>query len=331
MHQKLIFLFLSYPLILYLCIFISKKLRFFDKPSSRKIHTYKVVNTGGIAIFIFYIFLVTNFEINKEIELIIVYSLFVVICGFMDDQFQITPGVKLMLIFVPSLMLIYEGFVVNSLGIYELIGVINTGKFNYIFTLLCIGLLVNAFNYLDGIDGLAILSTIIPLIYFILLSNNKTVDTILLIFIFPLIINLIFNFLNISHSFKIFLGDSGSLLLGFIISAMIIYLSKIENIHPGYLIWSVWLPVYDFLFVNIFRIRNKKKFYEPDKNHLHHFFLNKTKSHLKTSIIISTLNIMIIFSGYIITAYTYKLLSIMCFITFFIIYYKLRYFGLRST
>lgn len=325
MHQKLIILILLYPIILYVCIFFSRKFQFYDKPSLRKLHSNKVINTGGVAVFLFYILIVSNFEINKEIEIIIVCSLLIVIGGFLDDQFQITPGVKLILILIPSLLLMYEGFIVDTLGEYELIGEIKTGKLNLVFTILCLGLLVNAFNYLDGVDGLVIFSSIIPMLYFIYLTNDEAVIKIILLFIFPLLINLILNFLSIDNPLKIFLGDSGSLLLGFLIGSLIIYLSSVEKIHPGYLIWSVWLPVYDFLFVNIFRIKNKKKFYKPDKNHLHHYLFKKNKSHLKTSLSISFLNIIIIFCGFLITEYAYKILSLIFFVIFFFIYFKIRY------
>lgn len=324
MHLKLVLFLFSYPLIAYICIIISKKFHFVDKPSLRKIHTKNVINTGGIPIFIFYILVVSNFEINKEIELIIVYGSIIVFCGFIDDQFQISPGVKLFLIFIPSLLLIEQGFIINELGDYELIGKINTGKFNYIFTFLCIGLLVNAYNYLDGIDGITILTTIIAFFYFIFLSSNVAVIKILFIFIIPLICTFFLNILNINNPFKVFLGDGGSLFLGFLISALIIYLSKYENIHPAYLIWSVWLPIYDFLYVNIFRLKNKKKIYHPDKNHLHHLFFKKNKNQLKSTLIICLINIGVIFFGYITAEYSYKIFSLSAYILFFFIYYIIR-------
>ena len=104
------------------------------------------------------------------------------------------------------------------------------------------------------------------LFYFLKIKTEQ----LLIYMIIPLIINLVFNLLGVSLSLKFF--RNLKLVFGFLISFLMIYLFKYEKIHPSYLIWVVWLPVYDFLFVNLNRFYNKVSiFYEKD--HVHHVML----------------------------------------------------------
>ena len=93
-----------------------------------------------------------------------------------DDKYIITPGIKLTLLSIPTLILIYQGYTLDNLGTYEIIGKINLGKLNFIFTLLCVVFLINAFNYNDGIDGLALSQIFICLIYYKFLINNPELN-----------------------------------------------------------------------------------------------------------------------------------------------------------
>ena len=104
------------------------------------------------------------FSINDNLEKILVYSSFVFLIGLVDDKKELTPGIKLIFLILPILILINEGFYLDDLGTYDF-GIITLGKFNLIFTILSILLLINAFNYIDGIDGLAISQFIISLSY----------------------------------------------------------------------------------------------------------------------------------------------------------------------
>ena len=134
------------------------------------------------------------------------------------------------------------------------------------------------------------------------------------------VINFILNLLPSTNKLKIFSGDVGSLFIGFFISFITIELYNSFKIHPTYLIWPLWYPVYDFLFVSINRIILKKSFLKPDKSHLHHIILNKFKNHLTTLVIFILLNSLIIYVGYEITKIS-KLLSLSTYIFGFFIFY----------
>lgn len=321
LHDLIVF-----PFLIFFTIFLSKKLNLVDKPNSRKIHQTSIINTSGIVIYSFLFFLVLKYEFSSQIENIILASFLVTIIGFIDDRIDLKPSIKISLLLLPSGYLILNGFELNNLGSYEYIGKLELGKLSIIFTILAVLLLINAINYLDGTDGLLIGYTIIVLIYFYFLGFKQNQDfSILLIFISILLISLIFNFLKIETGFKSILGDAGSLFIGFFISFIIIFLYKYHNIHPGFLIWACWLPIYDFLYVTFDRLKNKINIYKPDKSHFHHYVLNFfSNSQVKTFVFINIMNICVIFSGYLICLIVGKLFSIISFIISFFIFIKLK-------
>ena len=154
---NLIFLYL---VLLLFTIFISKKLKFYDEPDIRKIHTSKVFNTGGVIIYLFYLSVIYLFEYNYNIELIISIGFFICLVGFVDDRINLNPSLKIIFLIIPSIYLIFNDIQISDLGYYEYIGLLNLGKFQIPFLILALGLLINATNYIDGIDGLAITETI---------------------------------------------------------------------------------------------------------------------------------------------------------------------------
>lgn len=326
LEDQIIYGLISFPLLMILVILIAKKFDLFDRPNNRKIHKTKIVNISGIAIYIYLIFIVASSEFSNLIEQIIVMGSVATVIGFIDDRKELKPTTKLFLLLFPSGYLIFNGFILTDLGSYEHINTIELGKFSFIYTFLAVMLLINSINYIDGTDGLLIGYTISTLLYFYFLSDNQyQYLKIFLIFIYLLIICLIFNFLPINTGFKSFLGDSGSLFIGFFISFTMIFLYKFKNIHPAFLIWACWLPIYDFLYVTIKRIIEKKDFSNPDKSHFHHhifkYFLN---NHLKTFLFINFFNLIIISIGYLVCLYIGKIYSILLFISLFLLFTVLR-------
>lgn len=325
----LLFNSIIYLLILLITIYISKKLSFTDIPNDRKIHNKQIPFTAGLAIFIYMLILIKLNELNPQLETIIIISSICLMGGSIDDKYNITPGVKLTLLCIPTLILIYQGYVLNDLGNYEIVGLINLGKLNFIFTLFCVGLLINAFNYNDGVDGLALSQIIICLIYYKYLINNSELNLFLDLILISLILTLFFNFSK-NLKFKIFLGNGGSLMLGFILSFFIIYLYRYENIHPGLLIWPVAYLVFEFLSVSLIRLKRKKNIFTPGKDHLHHLLFKKfNSSHYKTTASISLINIIFILLGDFVYNFS-NLLSLILFIICFFSYLFFRIYFERK-
>ena len=276
-------IFLLYSILLLFTAFISNKMKFYDKPNKRKIHTSKVFNTGGIIIYFFYLSIINFYEFNYNIELIISIGFFICLAGFVDDRNNLNPSTKIVLIIIPSLYLILNNIRIDDLGDYEYIGLLSLGKFQIPFLILASGLLINSTNYIDGIDGLLLTFFICCLGYYIfLIEDTKTISLIKLL-IFPLVLNLILNLLPSRSPFKFFSGNTGSLFIGFFISFLTIELYNGFEVHPTYLIWPLWYPVYDFLFVSLNRAILKKSIFSADNSHLHHkVLIYFKKDHLKT-------------------------------------------------
>ena len=261
----------------------------------------------------------------QNLKEIIYAGSIVVLTGLLDDKINLSPNIKLLSVSIPTLYLATAGFGVTDLGNYEYIGTVSLGKFYFIFTVLSVGLLTNSYNYIDGIDGLLTSLTITSLIYVSLLVSDSLIVDFIIFAVIALVINMIFNFLPKTNNYKIFAGNSGSLFVGFFISFLIIYLYKFKNIHPAYLIWICWYPVYDFLYVTFYRTINKKLFYIADNNHFHHAIFNfYKKSHLKTTLFINSINIIVIFSGYQICKNFGELFSITAFFILFIFFCIIR-------
>ena len=318
-------LLLLYSVIFFFIFYISKKLEFYDLPNNRKIHNLKIINTGGLIIYLYYLFIINFFEFNHNIELIISIGFFICMAGFIDDRINLRPSIKIILIVTPSLYLIINGLNIDNLGSYEHIGILNLGKFQIPFLVLALGLLINATNYIDGIDGLLLTFFMCCLGYYIFLIDDTKTVSLLQLLLIPVILNLILNLLPSKSKFKIFSGDSGSLFIGFFVSFLTIDLYKNFNIHPVFLIWPLWYPVYDFLFVSLKRIILKKSIFSPDKSHLHHkIFIKFKKNNLKTILLFFVTNVTIIYFGFLISNFS-KLLSLMIFIFSFLLYFSIRF------
>ena len=311
-------------------IYLSIYLKYYDKPNQRAIHRIPTINTGGLIIYLFFLSVVSLGEFNHNIELIVSIGFFVCLTGFIDDRINLNPSNKILLILIPSIYLILNGISIDDLGHYEFLGNIELGKFKIPFLLLAIGLLINATNYIDGIDGLLLTFFLSCLLYYIFLIDDIETVNLLKFFVIACFLNLILNLLPSKSKFKVFSGDSGSLFIGFFISFMTIELYNSFNIHPVFLIWPLWYPVYDFLFVSINRLINKKSIFKPDNTHLHHVINNKFRNNKITPIILFLfVNSLIIFIGYRISEIS-KLLSLCIFMAGFTLYIGMRLFKLRK-
>lgn len=323
-HKLIIYLLLNF-IVLFLCAKISYQLRLVDVPNKRKIHSKPTAFTGGIAISI--ILLITLQAVNifdKSLGLILSFSFLISIVGLIDDKFHLNIGGKLSLQIFPIIYLIvFENLSLVHIGDYNYFK-LTLGTFAVPFTLFSVLFLINAFNYFDGIDGTLGFTTISVLIILMFLVKDQNLNLFLTIIIVPIIFFLFFNF-SIFKLPKLFLGDNGSLLLGFIISFMLIYLASQKFVHPILLAWSVVVFVYEFLSVNLIRLKNNQNPFKAGQDHLHHLLFKKTNSAFITNSFIFFINISFFTLGYFIFLMINPLCSLILFILFFIVFFIFRY------
>tara|TARA_B110000977_G_C10945011_1_gene442354 strand:- start:5 stop:1015 length:1011 start_codon:yes stop_codon:yes gene_type:complete len=324
MYNEILIYSLSSFFLLFICAKISYKLNLVDLPNKRKIHLKPTANTGGFAIIISLLFALQALDVfDKTLGLILSIGFLISIVGLIDDKFHLNTGGKLSLQIIPIFYLIvFENLTLSHIGAYNYF-ILEVGSFTLPFTLLCVLFLTNAFNYFDGIDGTLSFTTISVLVILYFLVPDKNFQLFLIMILIPIIIFLCFNFSLLGLP-KIFLGDSGSLLLGFLISFILIYLANQKFIHPLILAWSISIFVYEFLSINIIRLKNKQNPFEAGTDHLHHRLFEKTKSIFLTNFLITSFNIILFLIGYLSFLFINELVSLILFVLFFMIFLILR-------
>lgn len=311
-------------LLLLSCAIISYKLNLVDLPNKRKVHSNPVAYTGGIAISITLLFALQLFEdVGNDLNSIISIAFLIAIVGSIDDKYHLNTGGKLSLQIIPIFYLIvFKNLSLTHIGDYNYF-MLDLGAFTIPFTLICVLFLINSFNYFDGIDGTLGFTSISVLVILYFLSPNENIKLFLITVLVPICIFLCFNY-ALFRLPKLFLGDSGSLLLGFIIAFFLIYLANQKIIHPILLAWSIAIFVYEFLSINLIRLKNKKYIFRAGLDHLHHNLFKRNNSILLTNFLIFITNIILFIIGYAALKFISPLISLILFIFLFIIFFILR-------
>jgi len=292
---SLILAFIATPYVKKLAI----KIGAVDAPDQRKVHTRIMPRLGGLAIYIGFVisfFLFVPFTSKKELLGILIGGTIVMITGMLDDKLQLSPKWKLLgqllataVVVVPFglkigvVKLPYDGFIDFSTGWLFWLAVP--------ITMIWIVGVTNAINLIDGLDGLSAgVSAIATATMAIVAIMNKdwVVATYCFVLLGAILGFLYFNF----HPARIFMGDTGSLFLGFNLAALSIMGFK-EAVFVSFIIPIVVLgvPLWDTFFAIIRRIVNKKPISSPDKGHLHHCLLNMGLSHRMSVITIYLISI----------------------------------------
>lgn len=259
---------------------LSKIFNVYDLPDKkRKFHRGKPALIGGIYLIINLIvfFLVSIFNLFENIDIFLfqestslISILFIIfIIGIFDDKYDLNPNLKLIFLCVSLVIFISlnSNLSIEYLKFLTFNKEINLSNYSYFFTLLCILLFMNAFNMMDGANLLAGTYSIIFLIYITIFINFNYINLIL--------INFLLFYLYLNNKNLVFLGDSGSLILSFLISIIVIYNHNLDKIYSEEIFILMSIPGLDMFRLFIERIYNKKNPFFGDRNHLHHLLLNK--------------------------------------------------------
>jgi UDP-GlcNAc:undecaprenyl-phosphate GlcNAc-1-phosphate transferase len=292
---------------------IAVKINLVDKPNFRKLHQEPVPLVGGIAVAItFFMLMGIQFLLFSHITeyLPIFTSAFLLlIMGVIDDKMDLKAKYKLAIQLLLSFIIASSSIRITSLfgvfGIYEI-----ALWAQYALTIIVITGVVNAFNLMDGVDGLigglsllGFTMFLVSAVYF----NNAVLGFISSVFIGSIIGFLRFNL----SSKKIFMGDSGSLFLGFILVTLGIQLmekqSNVSDTNYGFgfllLVAFFAIPVLDSLRVYMGRIKRGNSPFSADKSHLHHLLLMAGLTHKKVAIAIISTCMIFYFIGFGLASY----------------------------
>jgi UDP-N-acetylmuramyl pentapeptide phosphotransferase/UDP-N-acetylglucosamine-1-phosphate transferase len=282
------------------------RFQLFDVPEARKEHRTPVPTMGGIASCLgMAVGCSLWFQFSRDIYVVSFFfsvaTLFVI--GIMDDLRNLPARYKLALQVALACLIAFSGVRITSfnglLGINEL-----PVSAQYTFTIIAIAGITNAFNLIDGIDGLAgglgFMSLIILGLFLTMSGDANNAIT-----AFALSGGLLgFLYYNFNPA-RIFMGDTGSLVLGFVVSVLCVKLIQLNSgAHPVlphvpvFALSVVAIPVFDTLRVFALRIWNGHSPFSPDKNHIHHVLTNNGWSHSLAAKIICGVHALVLVVGY---------------------------------
>lgn len=257
-----------------------------DKPNHRKVHDKIMPRLGGLAIYIsFMIGIFVSRQDDPHMPAIMIGSLIIVITGFLDDAFNLSPRYKLIGQLFAATVAVVGGFNLEYINL-PFGGELSFGFLSVPLTILWIVGITNAINFIDGLDGLAAGVSSIALITLGIMSflqGDIFVFTSALILLGSTLGFLFYNF----HPAKIFMGDTGAMFLGYMIA--ILSLLGFKNITFFSLVIPVIIlgvPISDTFFAIIRRIVNKQPISAADKQHFHHVLLNAGFTHRQSVLII---------------------------------------------
>ena len=315
---------------------IAVKAFFVDTPTKRKIHKDQIPLSGGISIFLATVLtLLISLEIfSSDLVALVFCAGLMLILGIVDDKFDLPALTKLFGQTAISLLFVIEsGYVITDLGaLFGLSSPLELGLFSVPLTVVTIVGLTNAINMIDGCDGLASSLVIIALIsvsVFGAVGLNHPTTVLLLIVIFSLVVFLFFNFSH-SKNFKIFLGDGGSLFLGFIVGAKFVEFTRLHS-HPdpSMVLWIIAVPILDFSAVILMRLLLGRGIMVADRSHIHHLLLSWGFSHFQTTALISAAAVALLLVGAFISS-NFPSLSFLSFLALFILYVSARVLAYKA-
>ena len=274
---------------------ISFKIGAVDRPGDRRINTKTMPSAGGLSIFLAFSFALL-WEFRTMIPFNFVWPILlgatiVVITGLLDDIFELSPMQKLIGLTFAALEIYFVAGIKISTVTIPYFGFIDLGWFALPMTLIWILAITNAVNLIDGLDGLAsgvsiISLTTIGIISYFFLPNFVEVPMVIFTLIAAIIGFFPYNF----YPATIFLGDTGALFLGFMISVLSLQGLKnatfISVLTPMFILG---VPITDTVYAMIRRKFNKQKISSADKMHLHHRLLSLGFSHRGTVLTIYAL------------------------------------------
>lgn len=300
---------------------LGPKMGLMDHPNWRKKHAVGIPTTGSFALLASLILFSFWYLKDDDIRIILIGAGLFFLLGLVDDIIPLPAVFKLFYQAIVTMAIAIE----TDLSVFHLAVFHNFEALDAIVTLLSavtFTLLVsNALNLIDGHDGVAAGISIITILAMMPIFGTDLNSQITLVSIFIVLPMLVFWVQNSGLiGRKLFLGDSGSLTLGYLISWLMIYqlnqpsLSLPNYNHFSYFLWLVFLPCVDAAAVILHRLWVSKPIFQPDRSHLHHLLTNSGKSRLSVMALLLWLHLSFIGFGWLIVQYiplwSYHMLAI---------------------
>ncbi len=300
-----------------------------DKPNNRKVHTTPIPLVGGISIgttiLLLSLLLLQKDGFFTNYWTVLCCAFILLFVGVIDDKIDVNAKHKLLIQLILAFLIALSGTRLVSLhgflGIHEI-----AVWAQYLLTIIVITGVVNAFNLMDGVDGLVGSLALLGFTMFLIAAvfyQDQLLGLISVLFIGALIAFLKF---NLSKN-KIFMGDSGSLFLGFILVTLGIRLSEnhLSNNASNYVLPFLFvvaffsIPVFDSIRVYLGRMKKGNSPFMADKSHLHHLLLKAGLTHKKIAVTVVSLSLIMFFVGFGLASYfSVTLIVVSVFLVFWI-------------
>ena len=257
----------------YLLVKYQRIINIFDIPNARSVHLHVKPRSGGIAIFSACLmgFYLCDLQISY---LFIVPLSLVFVVGLCDDIWSVSSKRKLIITALAAISLYFLGFDIQHFGTFFGHEVILNVWFSVFIVAFGIAGFVSALNLIDGLDGLASLVSVMILLPFAYMGFKYT-DPFLFYFS-SIVLCAIFGFLMLNwHPAKLFMGDSGSMMLGFTISIVVVYAIQKDYITAISVLLLCAVPILDTLIVILRRVLHHQHPFHADKTHIHHIILKQ--------------------------------------------------------
>lgn len=316
---------------------LAERVKAIDVPKdNRRVHKTPTPLLGGLAIYFACIIGILLFvPLDKKILGVLAGATLIVVCGYFDDIKPLSPRTKFAVQIVAALIVMYCGVridrVTNPFQFIYKANWIELGIFAYPITLVWIVGLTNAFNLIDGLDGLAAgvsaISSVTLLTVALLIGPGETYIIILTAILAGSILGFLpYNF----NPAKIFMGDTGAMFLGFMLSAISVMgvLKSATALSMLVPIFAMGLPIFDTLFAMIRRFASGKSMVEGDKGHLHHRLLAKGYSQKKAVLTLYSVSAVLGVGAVALVETKLKTAYILVFVVFLLASMGAKYLGL---
>jgi UDP-GlcNAc:undecaprenyl-phosphate GlcNAc-1-phosphate transferase len=266
-----------------------------DAPDLRKVHQKAIPRIGGVAICMGWFFsLLIYVDMTQQVRGVLAGTLIIFFTGLVDDLYGLSPKNKFLGQIGACLVTVFVGHLyISSLGnIFGGETILLTPWIGVPFTILAVVGIVNAFNLMDGLDGLAGGISVIALTAFMILGHLS--GNLMIMAVCAALLGSILGFLKYNlFPAKIFMGDTGSLVVGFVIAFLAIMITQTpgSNVSPIVPVLILGIPIVDTLRVMGRRVFQGKSPFSPDRTHLHHNFLELGLKHRYTVILIYGLSL----------------------------------------
>ena len=280
------------------------KLNLKDTPDIRSSHTLPVPTFGGIVFYISYILILFSAQSldTNHVSITLIASISILFfTGLLDDFKNLSPKIKFLcqiigvaiLMFQPDFRILsFHGFMgIDEIPLYVSVG----GSMFFLLGL------INAFNLIDGIDGLTGITGVIVASFYSYILYNLGYFFYLSIGLATIATLLAFLRFNFSNKRKIFMGDTGSLVIGLVLGVLTLKLLSVDDTAYGslsfyraqlplFLTGVLFVPLLDTMRVMFLRLTKGVSMFKPDRNHLHHIIVDFGLSHRKASFFIGFVN-----------------------------------------